>query len=282
MSEIQRFPAMGCEVLVAGADEDELAAVGELFRERERRFSRFSERSELQRVNRRAGRPVVVSEDFAAMVRLSLWAAEQTQGLVDPTIGAALIAAGYDRDFRLLAQGMPSSPAAAPRRSDISLCGRLLTVPPGTALDLNGVVKSATVDEALALLRGGGWVSAGGDMATSGGVGVALPGGGHVHLAAGGIATSGRTRRTWSDGRHHLIDPATGRPSRSAWEQVTACGATCVDADVAAKAALLLGESGPAWLDERGIPGRFVAGEGRIAVNLAWAAAVQEPEAACT
>src|SRR5204863_2227674 len=100
---------------------------------------------------------------------------------------------------------------------------------------------------------------------------------GEVHLASGGMATSGRTRRTWiagGDAQHHLMDPATGRPSSSPWEQVTACGATCVDADVAAKAAFLLGEAGPAWLDERGIPGRFVAVDGSISMNREWQACI--------
>lgn len=287
MSEVRRFAAMGCEVLVAGADAVELAAVRQLFHERERRFSRFSDSSELQRVNRHAGRTVVVSEDFAAMARLALWAAAETHGLVDPTLGAALAAAGYDRDFVLLADrtaACPMDPVPA-GWTNVSLHGRLLSAPAGVALDLNGVVKSATVDDALALLGGGGWISAGGDIAARGGVGVALPGGGHVRLAAGGMATSGRTRRTWAaqDGQgHHLIDPATRRPSRSAWEQVTVCGATCLDADVAAKAALLLGEDGAEWLDERGIPGRFIGAGGRIVVNRAWAAAVAQPEAACT
>ena len=250
MTEVRRFSAMGCEVLVAGADADELAAVRKLFHEREGRFSRFSEASELRRVNGHAGRAVVVSEDFAAMLRIGLWAAAETQGLVDPTIGPALVAAGYDRDFRLLSDRTAAAAASGsvrPAWSGVSLQGRLLVVPPGIALDLNGVVKSATVDDALGLFAGGGWVSAGGDIAARGGVGVALPGGGHVQLAAGGIATSGRTRRTWAgpDGRrHHLIDPSTGLPSGSVWEQVTACGATCLDADVAAKAALLQGEYG--------------------------------------
>ncbi|HEX2589583.1 MAG TPA: FAD:protein FMN transferase [Gaiellales bacterium] len=288
MSEVRRFAAMGCEVLVAGADAIELAAVQQLFHERERRFSRFSDSSELARVNRHAGCAVVVSEDFAAMARLGLWAAAETHGLVDPTLGAALAAAGYDRDFGLLGDRTAPAPPMDPVPAgwtNVSLHGRLLSVPAGVALDLNGVVKSATVDDAVALLGGRGWISAGGDIAARGGVGVALPGGGHVQLAVGGMATSGRTRRTWGaqDGQgHHLIDPATRRPSRSAWEQVTACGATCLDADVSAKAAFLLGEAGAEWLDERGIPGRFVAEGGRIVVNRAWAAAVPEPEAACT
>jgi len=285
MTAVQRFKAMGCEVLVAGASMQELRGIRDLFDGRERRFSRFIETSDLCRVNRRGGGSVVVSEEFAAMVRLAMWAAESTGGLVDPSLGAALVAAGYDRDLSLVGPGDTGIARAPAIRGPVELHGRLLTLPAGVALDLNGVVKSATVDDALSLLSGDGWVSAGGDLATRGGVGVALPAGGDVHLSAGGMATSGRTRRAWiRDGqaRHHLIDPATAAPSVSPWEQVTVCGATCVDADVAAKAAFLLAGEGPAWLDERGIPGRFVTPGDGVVVNRGWAAATAQPaERAC-
>jgi thiamine biosynthesis lipoprotein len=56
---------------------------------------------------------------------------------------------------------------------------------------------------------------------------------------------------------------------------VTASGATCLAADVAAKAGFLLGTDGPGWLDERGIPGRFVALDGEIVENAAWAFATE-------
>jgi FAD:protein FMN transferase len=103
---------------------------------------------------------------------------------------------------------------------------------------------------------------------------VALPEGGFVRLVSGGLATSGRTKRRWLRGgteQHHLIDPATGRPSESRWDEVTVCGRTCVAADVAAKAAFLLGDDGPAWLDERGLPGRFLA-DGAVHENESWLA----------
>ena len=90
---------------------------------------------------------------------------------------------------------------------------------------------------------------------------VALPGNGSVRLDAGGIATSGSSRRRWMRGgaeQHHLIDPATGRPARVPWDEVTVAAGTCAAADVAAKAAFLLGWDGPVWLDERGLPGRFL------------------------
>ena len=81
--------------------------------------------------------------------------------------------------------------------------------------------------------------------------------------------------------QHHLIDPRTGRPSSSPWEEVTVCGATCLAADVAAKAAFLLGVEGPDWLDERGLPGRFLA-HGRAYENASWRAGVTPWEPACT
>jgi thiamine biosynthesis lipoprotein ApbE len=71
------------------------------------------------------------------------------------------------------------------------------------------------------------------------------------------------------------VDPATARPSESRWEQVTASGSTCLGADVAAKAGFLLGDRGPGWLDERGIPGRFVGADGEIVENDRWTRATR-------
>ena len=56
---------------------------------------------------------------------------------------------------------------------------------------------------------------------------------------------------------------------------MTASGATCLAADIAAKTGFLLGERGPQWLDARGIPGRFVALDGEIVENEAWAGATR-------
>jgi thiamine biosynthesis lipoprotein len=148
-----------------------------------------------------------------------------------------------------------------------------VVVPPGRLLDLNGVVKGKTVDDALALLDGDGFVSAGGDLAARGAVVVEVPGGGVVRLVHGALATSGTDRRRWivaEEIRHHLIDPVLGVPAVSPWSQVTVCGLTCLGADVAAKAAFLLGEQGPDWLDVRGMPARFVRTSGGVFLNLAW------------
>src|SRR5690349_3721393 len=199
---------MGCEVVVAGATSEELARIRTLFAERDAVFSRFRAESELNAVN--AGRGArFVSPLFARMVEAALRAREQTGGLVDPTLGAALEAAGYDRDFASLLPSLEPTGDAA-RAGTIELYGRVLVLGRGVELALTGVVKAAAVDDAIRLLRGPGFVSAGGDLATRGEVDVALPGGGGVRLVAGGLATSGRTKRRWTRGgteQHHLIDP---------------------------------------------------------------------------
>ena len=230
---VHRLQAMGCEGVLAGGDPGGVAAVFERW---EDAFSLFRAGSELLRVNASSAQVVAVSPFFASTLQVALDAASDTGGLVDPALGAG-----------------------------VRLSGGLLSRAPGVALDLNGVVKSLAVDEAAATLDGLGFVSAGGDLAVRGPVDVGLPGGGAVRVLEGGLATSGTARRG-----PHLIDPRTGQPSDSPWEQVTVSGATCLAADVAAKAAYLLGDDGPDWLDGRGMAGRFLGLDGRVVCNAAW------------
>jgi len=242
-----RFEVMGVEVVVGGATPDELAAVRELFSSWDRAFSPFRSGSELTRVNASSSRLVVVSPLFADVLAVALAAAELTDGLVDPTLGRS---PGGWRSLRLT--------------------DRLLGRPPGTVIDLNGIVKSLAVDEALELVSAANaFVSAGGDVAARGATMVGLPGGGRLSLADGGLATSGTTR--WPD---HLIDPRTGETSTSRWAEVTVAAPTCLAADVAAKAAFLLSDDGPGWLDLHGLAGRFREGD-RVVTNHAWSAAME-------
>ncbi len=278
---VSRFRAMGCEVVVSGGDPAEVAAV---FARWETTFSRFLPESELSRVNASPRPALAVSPLFARALGVALHVARLTDGLVDPTLGAAVEAAGYDRDLSLLPADGPLAPAAPSRLREVGLDGLVLRRPPGLRLDLNGVVKALAVDEAAASLHGDGFVSAGGDLAVRGPVDVGLPGGGAVRLVRGGLATSGVVSRRWRRGgeeQHHLIDPRTGRPSRSPWQQATVAGAFCLDADAAAKAAFLLGADGPDWLDARELPGRFVSLDGGVVENASWRRSLGR-EQACT
>ena len=58
--------------------------------------------------------------------------------------------------------------------------------------------------------------------------------------------------------------------ARTPWRDVTVAAQNCVAADVAAKAALLMGQAGPSWLDRRGLAGRFVDSRGAVHVNESW------------
>jgi len=98
-----------------------------------------------------------------------------------------------------------------------------------------------------------------------------------VHLPYGGLATSSTAARRWIRGgvvQHHLLDPLTGEPTRGRWRTVTATGATCVSANTASTAAIVLGDRAVRWLTERDIPARLVDGEGRIVRTARW----PEPE----
>lgn len=275
------FRSMGCDVaLPYGAP---VADVRALFDARDARFSRFQSSSEINRVNARPLGLTLISEEFASMLSLSLDAARATGGLVSPCVGGALIAAGYDRDFSCLpADGVRAEPAAIHSSETISLRGRGLLRTEPVVLDLNGVVKGRTVDDALEL-AGRGWVAAGGDVATREPLVVGLPGGGSVTLHGGGLATSSVAKRRWRAGgawQHHLFDPRTGRPAAGPWRDVTVAAGTCLAADVAAKAALILGDDGPAWLDARGLAGRFVGHDGRVVLTHAWERRAPEVRAA--
>ena len=230
---IHRFRAMGCDVVLAGGD---VAATAAVFERWEAAFSLFRPESELSQVNASPAGVVSVSPFFAATLRIALDVAADTDELVHPALGRS-----------------------------VRLSGTLVGRTPGVRLDLNGVVKALAVDEAVATLDRPGFVSCGGDLAVRGPVDVGLPGGGAVRVLEGGLATSGTTTR----GRH-IVDPVTGSPSSSRWAAVTVSGASCRAADAAAKAAYLLGDDGPDWLDARGMPGRFLDADGRVTANAAW------------
>jgi len=182
---VTTFRSMGCEIVLSdGAAVD---GVRTLFDERDRRFSRFLENSELSLINATPLGVALVSEDMASMLAAAFDAARATGGLVPPAVGGALLAAGYDRDFPALpGDGTAVDPALVPSLDSLSLRGRMLLRTETVVLDLNGVVKGKTVDDALALTSGDVFVSAGGDLATRGRLVAALPGGKVYAVGPGG------------------------------------------------------------------------------------------------
>jgi FAD:protein FMN transferase len=253
--ERRAFRAMGTDVELlldaepgAGSDEALAAAEAEILR-LERLLSRFRFASELSALNRR-GR-LAAGPDLLRVVELALDARRRTGGAFDPTVHDAVVAAGYDRSFELVAPDGPRNGSArVPCGGRVEVEGGLIRLGPRVRLDLGGIAKGYAVDAACELLaeRGPCLVNAGGDIAVRGGswpVGVPTADGSlTLELSAGGLATSGRDRRRWRRGaeeRHHLIDPRTGRPADSPLLRATVVAATAVEAEVLAKVAFLGG-----------------------------------------
>jgi thiamine biosynthesis lipoprotein len=71
---------------------------------------------------------------------------------------------------------------------------------------------------------------------------------------------------------HHIIDPSTGLPSAGPWRTVSVVAGTCVDANIAATAAIVRGAAAAAWLDQAGLPARLVDRSGRMTRVGGWPA----------
>jgi thiamine biosynthesis lipoprotein len=71
---------------------------------------------------------------------------------------------------------------------------------------------------------------------------------------------------------HHIIDPATGAPSRTRWRTVSVAAADCAEANIATTAALVRDEAAVGWLGGLGLPARLVDRRGRVATVGGWPA----------
>jgi FAD:protein FMN transferase len=258
--------------------------------------SRFRDDSELAVVNAARGRRVRVSAVFLDALEVALHAAALTEGRVDPTVGGALVLAGYDRDF--------ASVSAAPLRRvraarvpgwrvvELDRAARTVRVPDGVILDLGATAKALAADRAAqrAVAAGpatGVLVNLGGDVATAG----EPPDGGWpvrvadshlagpddpgqtLTIASGGLSTSSTTVRRWrrlGGDAHHIVDPHTGAPAEEYWRTVSVTAATCVDANIASTAAIVRGASARAWLSHAGLPARLVRASGDVEVTAGW------------
>ncbi|MBV8463746.1 MAG: FAD:protein FMN transferase [Acidimicrobiales bacterium] len=269
----------------------------------DRACNRFDPDSELSRCNRSSGAWVSVGPMFLDALEVALGAAAASGGTVDPTVCAALVALGYDRDFDLLATrsdpGSSTEPArarplASPvpgwHRVEVDRANGRVRLPPGVQLDLGATAKAWCVDraaEAIGRLGVGVLVGIGGDLAVSG----PPPAGGWrvtvqessrvtlddaapvVSVVEGAIASSGTSVRTWTHrGRlvHHIIDPRTSQPARPVWQLVTVAAPTCVAANVSATDAIVRGAAAVHTLERDGRPARLVDHTGRVVTVGGW------------
>jgi thiamine biosynthesis lipoprotein len=308
------FGALGSTAVLGATDAERLPTVRReverVIREFDETCSRFRPDSEIEALNRAVGQPVPVSPLLLDAVSAALRAAELTGGSVDPTVGEALIALGYDRDFEQLQSVQARSrtisfvPVPGWRSIEIDDDASTIRVPRGVTLDLGATAKALAADHAArsaaALAGCGVLVSLGGDISIAGPApdsgwrvrvtddhraGTDAPGQ-WITLRSGGLATSSTTVRRWQLGvhkAHHLLDPASGRPVSSAWRTASVCAATCLDANIASTAAIIRGERAVAWLRELELPSRLVGVDASVRHLAGWPsdgddlAAVREP-----
>lgn len=331
------FPVWGGTAVVLTALPDRLDAACAAVRAEIEAFdlacSRFRPDSQLSRVNAAAGRTVPVGALFAETLEVALRAARLTDGAVDPTCGATLVAAGYDRDFDLLrATGASLTvvrPAPAPgwRSVEWDPRRRLVRIEPGSMLDFGATAKALAADRAayaahlvadcgvLVSLGGdlavcgpapeGGWrvrvtddhhdnddrdihsdhstdqgAERGGDRSAGRGEATAGDPGQTVSVSEGGLATSSTAVRRWTaagEQMHHIVDPVLGTSARSCWRTVSVAAITCVDANIAATAAIVRGQPAARWLTELGLPARLIGNDGRVLTLAGWPAAPDRP-----
>lgn len=266
----ERFATMGttAEVQIVGGDPHLLHQAQQRLAALEARWSRFRPGSDISELNREAGRSVPVSWETQLLLRRAIAAAQATQGRFDPTIGAALIAHGYDRTFsEVTSHAIEVTPVPIIDASwpaiEVDEAAGTACLPVDTVFDPGGIGKGLAADlvaEELADLVDGILVNLGGDVRMCGAA--ADPAGWVISvddpfdpnreltrlaIPQGAIATSSKRERSWMTAAgpaHHIIDPRTGRPVQTDVAAVTVLAAEAWWAETQATSLFLQGAEG--------------------------------------
>lgn len=238
-------------------------------------WSRFRQDSELSLLLRRAGcGPVAVSEDLHRLVSAMAEAHAWSEGDVDATVLAGMVAMGYDADFAAVC-AVPHAAAWSPvpgrAMAGVRVLDGAVALDPGVGIDPGAIGKGLAGDIVAEEIHGVGatavLVSIGGDVVTRG----TPPDTGawrvsrHDDRAADrpevdilalsgdacAVATSSTLRRRWS-GRHHVLDPRTGTPTASDVVQATVVADHGWRAEAGTTVALIRGTAAHDWLVDRG------------------------------
>lgn len=240
--------------------------------------SRFRPDSEINALAESSGQPTEVSEVLADLLDAALTAARLTDGDVDPTVGAALVALGYDSDFAGVAPNtsVVVSMTTPARWSMIALHDRTVTMPSGVVLDLGATAKAVAADRCAQRVHSATGsavlINLGGDIASAGTVPragwpvlvqdddsdpasvIALP-------AGSALATSSTVHRRWrhrDEVAHHIIDPRTGQSAEPVWRTVSVAAQTCFAANTVTTAAVVRGWRALKWIASLDVPARLV------------------------
>ena len=281
--QIEYFRSMNSDiVLVAEGEASQvktgLAAAQNFIEAGEKRFTRFSEQSELSRLNRSAGTWFTASSELFDVIKEALFYFHKSNGLFDPSILPGLKNAGYiysmDEIRRIgsAPQSADYSPTLTSTFASVELneTTSSIRLPVDLQIDLGGIAKGWIAECAARLLgqyASSCAVNAGGDMFLVGlphgkdcwEVGLEDPRDPKVDISVlllqeGAVATSSVMKRAWKQGdisRHHLIDPRTGEPANTSWLSVTVLAPHATTAEAFAKAFLIANEEETHLLGEQ-------------------------------
>lgn len=221
-----------------GGNRALLAAAEKKLRGLEELWSRFLPDSELSRLNRADGVPCIVSQATFDLIEDAIDAWRLSDGVFDPTIGATMTAAGYDRPFATMsAEHLGHGrhiPAPGPHDIELFPYGPAVRLPPGVHLDLGGLAKGAAADLLADLLLAGADDGSriddppAGDVPVGNGPETPEDGGDPVYgcmvNVGGDVMTAGRPPRPagW-----HVAVPETGSSNSDPWVVSVSNGAVC-------------------------------------------------------
>lgn len=294
------FRAIGTTATVvvqhAGIADEAARILAEDLEEIDLACSRFRPDSELQTVHAHAGATVQVSTLLFEALRVAHEAAQRTGGAVDPTVGNAIAALGYDADLDEIHARPPAPPralgsVAGYAHVQLNPADRSVRIPRGVRLDLGATAKALAADRAAVRLAhevgSGVLVSLGGDVAVAGppphggwAVGIARESSVPaervdqvVTITHGGLASSATGVRAWMVGDRevdHILDPRTGDSAAPYWVLVSATGATCVEANMVTTAAIVWGREALEKLVPFEQSVRLVRGDGQVFSVNGW------------
>lgn len=251
----------------------------------EQRWSRFLPGSDISRLNALPrGGAAAVDDTTMILVATMIEAWRATDGVFDPTVLPALVAAGYATSIDDPSRDTTRDPSHDPGHdpghdTDVTAYGApalglggveldtsvgMVRMPVGVSLDPGGIGKGLAADLVVHQMLAGGaqgaLVAVGGDLSMSGrppqrdGWNIAIE---HpdragevlcqVMVGGGGVATSSTRSRRWMHRgreRHHLIDARTGQQAVTDLASVTVFAGTAWQAEAHATAALAAGSAG--------------------------------------
>ncbi len=201
--------------------------------------------SDIYITNTSHGNSIEISDETYSLIEKSLRLSEETEGNFDISLYNVIKLWGFTTgEYKVPTDSELESSLANTSSDKITLeDGNRITVSQGTAIDLGGIAKGYIADKAAQTMKSAGaqygLISLGGNIRTIGEkptgekwrVGIRHPEENGYFLtistAEGSVITSGAYQRNFTqDGitYHHIIDPATGKPSQSDAISVTIIG----------------------------------------------------------